>query len=676
MTQMTRFARAAAKLKPPTSASFVLQEWTDTFAAGPITEEDQQLLDAAVWISAEAAAAAKAFRNPTFPLLSAEWSTILAVAALNREYRTAVELHTDAAKAAVKDGMLAVDAIAGLQIPGAAGQELTLAEIAEVGTDLTENWLYDAAASTGAEGANIADLAPTAVYATKFYSFRKMLNILWNEAWHAGSYIQSNGSGSYRWCPRDRQREELEFAWRCRQSANLMNFPAIDRTVWPKLSPSDRRKRARKFSVTGINSTKKVEIQVGAISYLSRHMPAYVYEKGALEGSYVANFVDSPLRTDQGLSAALLLQAWHVVVDIARLLAAQTPLPDTLTPEGARKLALTIDRASLVGALSRALKVAPEQADAIVAFLAFEFQVGGQRKEKGNKGLWAAPLVPVPGSTDVLLPLPVLLTSNVARRAEAWLEKGGINDDNPAGARGDRYEAFLRSEITNAIAGNRLFTTACSSVNGIKKDASFDEQIDLLVVVGSLALVGEVKFFLMPTDPHEKKRFDHKLREAAEQARRKATALQGRPDVTARAVGIELARASSLRLLPIVVTNQDYGFSTRVEGVLIINAKFLRLYFGGGDILSEMAFTSAGGRSITRTMTLYHDEEGAARCFETEMSSPRVLSRFLSRIDWSAVVIPTLAHGPTSKDIPVLRDVTGSERSLAQMLTAGLPHRN
>jgi hypothetical protein len=672
----TRFACMASKLKPPTSAAFVLQEWIDAFEAGSTTKDDAQLFEAAQWIGIEAEAAKDAFPNPTLSSLNAEWNTILAVATLNREYRTAIDLHKDAATAAIEAGTLSLDAIAALRIRNNAGQEVRVPEIAETGTDLTENWLYDAAAATGTAGIETADLAQAAVQAARFYSFRKVWNVLWNQVWHEGWYVQVQGVDGYRWVPHDRERERLEFAWRCRQDANLMNQAHILQALWHKLTPAERRKNARKLSVTEITKDRgNLKFKVGSVPYLSKKMPRYAWEKAMLEGSYVADFIDSPFPADSDLSAALLLRAWHVVVDVAHLITKPLPPLTLWSPADVRTLALPVQRVSLTHALKEALKIEKRVADSIIQFLTFKFQTGGTKKAKGNKGLWAAPLVPVPGSTDLLLPLPVLLTSNLARRAEAWLEKGGINDDNAANARGDRYERLFRNKICNAVSRNKLFTTARSATSGIDKGSEFNEQIDLLVTFGGLCLVGEVKFFLMPADPHERTRFNSKIGEAAKQAKRKALALQERPDVIARALGINTDEASALRLLPIVVTNQDYGFSTRVEEVLVVHAEFLRLYLGSGKILSGMAFAPGSGQFIPQTTTFYRSEKAAAEIFEGEVSSPYVLNRFLRRIDWITMQMPTLAHSDTHMDTLELQDVTGSERNLAEILIAGLPPR-
>ncbi len=671
----TRFARAVRAKKPPSSTSFALQEWKAAFADGPATADDGRLFEAADWIGAEMARLSVALPNQTLASLSPKWSTILAVAALNREYRTAVELGKQKAEAAAVNGTMALDALTGLRIPGAAGQEFTVGDFTEAGIDLAENWLFDAARSSGAAGASIADLAPTAVRAMELYSFRKSLNALWNQAWFRGWHVQVGIKGACRWIPGDEARERLEFAWRTRHAANLMNFQHIDAATWPHLTPVERRKRARRFSVVEVRETKeRLELKVGAIGYFSKLLPVYLIERGALEGSYVADFIDSPLPIDSRLSVVLLLQAWHVLLDLARLLAARAPLPTTLSPGEACKLAMAVDRTTLARALAKALQVAPEVADAVIAFLTFAFQTGGSKKARGNKGLWAAPLVPVPASDEqqLLLPLPVLATSNPARRAEAWLEKGGIHDANPVDARGDRYEAIYRSKVCNAVASNKTFKTARCAADGIPMTLGFDEQIDLVVAFGGLCLVGEVKFFLMPADPHECERFDVKLATAAGQARRKEAALRARPDVLAHALGIDVVEASSLKLLPLVVTNQDYGFSTRVDSVLVVEAAFLRTYLASGEIVTDMVISAVGKRSITGAMTLYGTEQSAARRFETQMSAPYVLTRFLKRIAWKETPLPTLANGPTLLAMPVLEDIAGSDRMRVEALAGGL----
>ncbi len=667
----TSFVRDVRRLKPPTSGDFDIAAWDQAYtrAAGK-TSDDQRLLETARWISRQAEAARSFFEDPALAGLSPEWGTTLAVAALNREFRTAAELAAAKVREGADAGMLAADALAALRVENVMGQSLSMNDLVEVGVDCTENWLFDAARSTGREGAQISDLAPTAVRATQAYSFRKSLNNLWNEALHEGWRLCEGERP--RWTPADPEHERLKQAWLARHEANLMNFANIDRTLWPNLPEARRKQLGRKRTVVEVKLSDGGEprFKSGPVSYLSKRMPAYNYEKAMLESSPLAEFVDARMPADPRLSVSLLLLAWHVLYDAARRLAALAPLPVALSPREAERLALAVNRTTLTQALSDALRVENAVGAALIEFLMFKPKAGGAAEAKGNKGLWAAPLVQVPGSSRLLLALPVLATSNVARRAEAWLEEGGIDDSNPAGARGDRYEVVFRSKIDRALESNEIFRSALSASAGVPKSKRFTEQVDLIVALGGLCLVGELKFFLFPADPHERARYSEKLLDAAKQARRKCSALDTRRDVVAEALGTSVTHASGLRLLPIVVTNQGYGFSMRVDGVLIVEAGFLRTYLGSGEILSGKVLQPLTGASVDQHHTLYRSEAEAERVFEATVEKPWVLTRFLDRVKWKETPFPT----PTGEILqipgPVLGDVAGLERLRAESIIA------
>jgi hypothetical protein len=411
-------------------------------------------------------------------------------------------------------------------------------------------------------------------------------------------------------------------------------------------------------------------------------MPAYAMESAALEGVHLADFTGAELPLVPKVTADMLLLAWHIVLDVATLLAGRSPLPDGgLAPDAARRLALTVHRASLRQAIEEGLRIDTTMADAIIAFLTFKFQGGGKRKAAGNKGLWAAPLVEVPGTEYFALPLSVLATSNIVRRVETWLEKGGLDDrrvtkwpattsrhlmpvPSTTEGRGDRYETITRSRICDAVSRNRLFSTAACAAKEIKKTATFPEQIDLLVTFGGMCLVGEVKFFLMPADPHERDRYDQKLRDAARQAKAKAEALRSRPDVLAAALNLELDIARELRLVPIIVTAQGYRFSQRMDDVLVVDASFLKLYLATGEVQTGMALEPATGRSAPQTMIQYSTEQAAAFNFEATMQAPYTLTRFLAQVGWGETPLPTLVHGETVMEMAV---VSGGEDTFENM---------
>lgn len=135
----TGFAKAVAKLKPPSAGTYSQADWDAAYAASTPAISDTRLYEAAKWLALEAFAGRNSFTDPDLAALSSKWNTILAVAAHNREYRVAVELAVDKSKRALDAGVLGADTLAALRIEGVAGQRFTVAEFAQTGADVTEN---------------------------------------------------------------------------------------------------------------------------------------------------------------------------------------------------------------------------------------------------------------------------------------------------------------------------------------------------------------------------------------------------------------------------------------------------------------------------------------------------------------------------------------------------------
>ncbi|WP_439529934.1 hypothetical protein [Pannonibacter sp.] len=313
------------------------------------------------------------------------------------------------------------------------------------------------------------------------------------------------------------------------------------------------------------------------------------------------------------------------------------------------------------------LCVAEDDAKQIMDFLTFRLQTDKKSKSTGHRGLWSAPLVQIPGTDEFALVVASLETSNTLRKVESWLEKGGVNDRNAKSSRGERYEIELRSEISSAIESNILLKDAkCASEEIKSKD--FGEQIDLLFCIGDLCVVGEIKFFLMPAEPHERFRYDKKLESAADQARRKVDALERNRNRISKYLNISFDRVQKLRIIPIVITAQGYGFSLRVKDVLIVDAKFLLSYLGNGRILTNLALGLKNGKIATYGTSLYDSEVSAAEKFEVSIAKPYVLNRFLERINFISTPFPCLSHHGAMLKIPNLTDVQDEERDRAIIL--------
>ena len=388
--------------------------------------------------------------DPEFEALDAGAAVTLAVAAINREFLTTNDLSEQTIEKAQNEGAVSFGHMALRPLPGG-WQSASADDFVEASVDAAESWLFDAyakaevdASAKAEDASKIAnDLAPVASRAMLRYSIQHGLNDLWNQCYWEGWQLTQDGTKLV-WAPSDRELATRLEAARIRQSENFMNFPFIDMSAWAAMSPEQRQRRALPRTVTGV-STGRRKIRVGRPSCLSRRPPQFLVERAGLEGSYLNFFLDRTFPNENRFTCRFILQAWHVILDLALVLARSQQRHRPFSLEGARRMALLVSRKELLDVLMRALGVDDSTADAVITFLTFKPKASG---DKGHRGLWAAPIVPIPGEDKLALALSVLAVSNPLRKAEAWLE------------RGESTTLFLRARAVTSMRGSTVGKSA------------------------------------------------------------------------------------------------------------------------------------------------------------------------------------------------------------------------
>lgn len=672
------FARAIKTLRSPTAHDFDANQWRSALANAPDAgQTEQRLIDVAVWVGGQSAEARSKLALPGLAALGAKGSTLLAIAALNREYRVADELIKERMKEAVEGSdHVNFEDLTSLRITTSWGSEIAPGDLFETAIDSVESWLFDALALPSAPIPE-TDLSPLAVRAMQSYTWRKTLNMIWNDARYRGVHFEQRDNG-LRLLPFDRVTTGLIEACRQRTELNLEGAVSIDRRTWRTKSKEQRKAAGLARSVTAASrGCSGLTLKVKPLSFLSNNLPPFHQDKASLEGSYLADFLEISMPSDPRLSPLLVLKGWHVLRDAAEAVVKISPLPDELRVANLEDNAIALRRSEVCKAMAAALAINDETADSLVEFLTYRPKKGAV---KGHKGLWAAPIVPIPESDLVALALMPLHVSFVLRRLEAWLERGGIDDNNPIVQRGDRYEESYRAELCAAVANNRVFTTAKCAADGVPKSPTFPEQVDLLFTLGDLAVVGELKFFLTPSDPHEQERYFRKLEEAAEQADRKTKALTNNRQALAQALGIDTSLAERLELMPIVVTNQGFAFSMAIDGVRIVDAGFLKRYLGSPTMISGAAVAPRNLDTLYDRHQFYSSEMVARRQFASELAEPYVLTKYSKRVRFRINQIPSFDGPPLEMIAPFLAPVDGVEqyraKAMSDKLASTQPYRS
>lgn len=665
------FRRKARGLLTPAARRFDPSTWTEAFeACSTTTSDDAQLLTSALWTGREMHSLAATLPDP-FPGLAAAQAVTLGVASLNLEFVNSQRAVRDRQRALKPDTLVGFDYYSHLPYENASGQQLSQSDFMEAGVEAIASWLFDARAIGTVEP---VEHTPDEVYAItgralNFYSLQKALKNQFDKALHQGARIVPGAIDD--WEPYDRELERLRHAWQARSETDIVSAAMELRAEWPALSPAKRRARMPSRTVTGARAGRNgSRLVVGRRECLSNRPPYPAIDRRAMENSYFSCFLDDDMPLAPGLSVARLAAAWWVIRDAARQLvdlATRTPALHT-----AGGWAAAIRRDELVQTIAKAIDTPIPAADAIVRFLTFGELLTSDpdnprrpgasigRRGKGDRGLWAAPLVFVPGEQILLIPTTVFELGSFIYRVEAWLERGGI-DDEALEHRGDRYERVLRRRCAEAITNNLTLSTARVAPDGVARSATFPHQIDLLLRLGNRVIVGEVKCLLTPADPHQWDRFLRtKLPAAARQARDRAEELRRRPDVVASALGMSVEEAEWLSVEPIVVLNIGAGFSLRMEGCRVVHADFLLSYLRG-PVMESGSAVRHGKPTVSRLLKLYENERDAGDRFDSVMADPWPLRRFLDRLQWQHTSYPRPSGGTFTIGSPARGNLTSTE---------------
>jgi hypothetical protein len=356
-----------------------------------------------------------------------------------------------------------------------------------------------------------------------------------------------------------------------------------------------------------------------------------------LEDSYLAPFLDAPL---PGLSNTLtcrdLHKIWCVIRDCANILRDKSRRRSFDDLRDIEAHALVIRREEIERATVQCLAIEADRAKRSIDFLTCDhFDLSSLF----TQSFWSAPLLNIDDGPNLAIVLASVEVGSAIRRVESWLNRAELSDHLSDAQRGLKYEAVVRNEIRESLSANPLLSVAQCAAASVERLGD-GEQVDLLVMLGDLLIVGEIKCFLYPIEPTEHFNYLKRLDEAGGQATRKANWLRN-PHVVADALQITSEMATSLRPVPIVVTNQGACFGLEANGARVIDFHFLKLYLSDNEYISGMTFDAEKGIAVRYPETLYRDGTEAARRFETTMADPPPLRRLLQSAIWKDSRFPS-----------------------------------
>lgn len=320
-----------------------------------------------------------------------------------------------------------------------------------------------------------------------------------------------------------------------------------------------------------------------------------------------------------------VINCWAVLRSLARCLMdtptvpPQTPLGDALLVHVA---APRVDKTALRNAVAEALGVTLTVSQALIEFLTFD---PADKSDTGKNELWTQPLIPYNDDTLLMLFTP-LLWGTTQRNVNIWLRQMGAD----LGARGNSFETHVRQTLAQFAQGSRLnkhlrILPHAFKFNLAKGVEPPYEDIDLLLLIGTTLLVGEVKCFLQPADTLSTFQHRDKVIDACAQVARKIERIrQHEKSFRKQCLKANVRLPDKFVIQPLVVLNGPAHCGLPYNGIPIVDIFILRTFLTG--MVRQHITENVHGVIAEQQTLLYTDLKSAEANLATYLCAPPQLA--------------------------------------------------
>lgn len=263
-----------------------------------------------------------------------------------------------------------------------------------------------------------------------------------------------------------------------------------------------------------------------------------------------------------------------------------------------------------------------------------------------HRSLWFHPLVRIttkkgPAYLFTLLPL---ISPHLYRVIDYWLSEFGL----PIEKRGALFEEEVAEGIQDAAYRGGVSESVQVARPGtlLAVDGQTEQEIDVLLLLHNLIVVGEVKCQAWPDTPTDRYNYIKTLEDGSHQASAKANWAEENLDIIARTIGVSAAQLSG-EVLPIVITNHPLGAGSAFNNVPVLDLRLFRNYLG-----QPYVDTRQIGKAVNATCSelerFYNSPTEMADHFRSYATNPPFLSEYLTRLE------PHFTYFPIHQEKPVM----------------------
>lgn len=259
-------------------------------------------------------------------------------------------------------------------------------------------------------------------------------------------------------------------------------------------------------------------------------------------------------------------------------------------------------------------------------------------KGENNQDLWCNPILNI-GNSEYAILTSSLVTPSINRVVEHWLVQLGFE----VSEKGITYEDTVIKSLNMSVRNNVLIDDYDDGVcRRIKLDKS-EEEIDLMIRVGNVVLIGEAKSIVTTDSPISKYRTINTLKHAAAQAQRKRDFIVNNIQEIFGTVGWRYDSKKQYEVIAFVINSSRMFVGSSIDEIPVVDEKVLTAYFSSNTIplFSQMDRQSGEARHMS-WFHLYDDFDELQKNIKTYLSSPPHIINDADDLEHKVMMIPCI----------------------------------
>lgn len=363
-----------------------------------------------------------------------------------------------------------------------------------------------------------------------------------------------------------------------------------------------------------------------------RSRESYVLMQEALQPYYaeLARFQSPRLA---GGTIIDVIKCWTVLQSLVALLKKGSHVsnnPQTPTQALAELTTPRIPRGALIEAIRDSLCVTADISHKLLEF--FTYSPSAAQRHEENE-LWTQPLIALNDSELLVLFTPSLGTTQ--RNVDIWIRQLGAKFDT----RGLSFENYLRDVLNYTISASPIKRDVALMPHALKFNLPGDveeeplfEDIDIVLRIGNVVVIGEAKCFLQPVDPDEVFKHREKIIEAQTQLQRKTDYIQKyKKQFREECARRDFRLPEDFKIQPLILLNGQTHCGIPYAGTPIVDIMILATFLRG-VLRHNIVVTKANGVESADAYPLYSDIIEAQTLLEAYLMSPPQLQRYTTAL--------------------------------------------